>query len=297
MQVIFSRSDAGDLSGKVTWTEDESISKAKIVFISGYKRERLESWRGVLPKDGEEWECEFVRDTFPANPKKGAIVVHPIQLLRPLVTLKHVGQEVLGVQRCAQVTTVGNREIIVSDYRANNSDTKSLRNNFLTKCQGLAIPILDALRASRTHDVTASGVEIKDIQISGNVLMYRVDNLKIYRSINQIAGDLVRGGRITQGNLYAMTRLLGIPRLIGGLAVFQTPVGDFQLICEADAFGDRCTVNVIGVIHDPSRVKLEIVTPWGLVMYTLVTPCQLELLTNVTESAKVAVAYKVSKSG
>jgi len=49
--------------------------RRKIVFVFGYRPEKLENWQGALPKDGEEWTCEVIKDTTPEDPWRGALVV------------------------------------------------------------------------------------------------------------------------------------------------------------------------------------------------------------------------------
>lgn len=53
--------------------------RSKIVFIHGYKPESFSSWKKSLPKDGEEWKCEVIRDTKPDDPYWGAIIVKLIE--------------------------------------------------------------------------------------------------------------------------------------------------------------------------------------------------------------------------
>lgn len=53
----------------------ECAGSKKIVLINGYTADRLGSWRGKLPADGEVWFCELVRDTMPEDSDRGALIV------------------------------------------------------------------------------------------------------------------------------------------------------------------------------------------------------------------------------
>jgi len=73
MRVQFFRKGP-DISGEVV----NSIGQrqgGKIVFVNGYRPERLVTWRGLLPTEGSStWNCTLVRDTKP-NERKGAYLV------------------------------------------------------------------------------------------------------------------------------------------------------------------------------------------------------------------------------
>jgi len=80
IQVVFSVSgtEPPEISGNVTWEAGGEKPRQKIVFLAGFKgKEKI--WRGPLPKDGEEWECEVIKDTLPENSRKGAILVRLIK--------------------------------------------------------------------------------------------------------------------------------------------------------------------------------------------------------------------------
>lgn len=80
IQVKFRHGEDHHIHGTITHDE---ARRAKIVFIYGYRPERYWQCRWPLPKDGEEWICEVQRDTAPADPYKGALLVRlrrPVQL-------------------------------------------------------------------------------------------------------------------------------------------------------------------------------------------------------------------------
>ena len=108
IQVMFSRDTNHRVKGKVTldtkyiplvgqedmdltddiWWENEThlptSTRKKIVFVFGWYPERLTTWQGPLPKDGEEWLCEIVRDTEPSDPMRGALVVKLVENITQL---------------------------------------------------------------------------------------------------------------------------------------------------------------------------------------------------------------------
>lgn len=74
IQVRWSTGRAGELRGEIVWGASDDVPR-KIVFLDGYRAERAGSYRGTLPGNGEEWICNFVRDTQPDNARKGAFIV------------------------------------------------------------------------------------------------------------------------------------------------------------------------------------------------------------------------------
>ena len=108
IQVCFSRDAINRIKGKITldtkylplvdqddmdltddiWWEDETLvptsTRKKIVFVFGWRPERLSTWKGPLPKDNEEWLCEIVKDTEPSDPVRGALIVKLVENITQL---------------------------------------------------------------------------------------------------------------------------------------------------------------------------------------------------------------------
>ncbi len=78
LKVRFTCGSDGGIKGKIfsDLGANGNIPRTrKIVLINGYFPDRRKAWVGELPKDGEWWLCEEIRDTKPEEIGKGAILV------------------------------------------------------------------------------------------------------------------------------------------------------------------------------------------------------------------------------
>jgi len=81
LQVIFQRRSTGEVFGNILADPRPTLDgdRTKIVLIYGFNRNDQAAWKKALPKDGETWSCEEVRDTKPADPHSGAILVNLLE--------------------------------------------------------------------------------------------------------------------------------------------------------------------------------------------------------------------------
>lgn len=118
--VRFETGYQGDLMGRIEAVVGGEVATHKIAFIE-------RGYRGPLPKAGEDWVCEFLRDTQPSA-HKGANIVRPLR--RPTWGWAEVGEPVMGVRRREPVCeipgvssrlapfTFAEQEAVNADYRA-----------------------------------------------------------------------------------------------------------------------------------------------------------------------------------
>lgn len=71
----------------------------KVVFVKGYDPRRPATFTGQLPADGEQWVCDLLRVTHPANANKGVLQVRLVQKNHAEIRLVPVGPVVNGEQR------------------------------------------------------------------------------------------------------------------------------------------------------------------------------------------------------
>jgi hypothetical protein len=90
IDVVFKRDEENEIKGKITRDMEK---RTKIVFVYGYYPQRLFTWKGSLPQDGEEWCCEIVNDTLPDDPGRGALRIRLIENLTLLQNLKREKEE------------------------------------------------------------------------------------------------------------------------------------------------------------------------------------------------------------
>ena len=83
VEVLFRCQPTGEISGAMVSDPRPAPhgKRSKIVLIYGYKKETAEGWLTLLPQSGETWLCEEMRDTKPADPHTGAILVRLIENL------------------------------------------------------------------------------------------------------------------------------------------------------------------------------------------------------------------------
>lgn len=77
LEVVFRHQPNGEIIGNLVSDPRPTVSgeRSKIVLIYGFKKESANKWQGDLPKDGETWVCEELRDTKPTDSRSGAILV------------------------------------------------------------------------------------------------------------------------------------------------------------------------------------------------------------------------------
>lgn len=105
MEVYFRKTLDGNIQGSC------EENPYKIVFISGYRPENKNSWRGSLPADKEVWLCELVRDTQPETKRRGALLVRLVKRLQKEFFLVEEASEFEGLPYLKVRAKVGSQEI------------------------------------------------------------------------------------------------------------------------------------------------------------------------------------------
>lgn len=102
------RTEGAVLKGTVTFDAKE---RSKIAFLSGYRPEASSSFRGLLPRNGEEWVCDVHKDTQPQDARRGALIVALRQKAETRWELMpgENGMELFGVRRVHSTKFVGLR--------------------------------------------------------------------------------------------------------------------------------------------------------------------------------------------